>query len=125
VIQCDTAGGDTYWHGRLIGARAEKWTALLTGGRGKYCTTQQEDNASFEALKRGSSANLLDLRRVAVLRTGANFDRPHPGQTAYDSLKATSGGFQPALGNIVAAGSPLINEIVSHWERWSEGIPAR
>ncbi|SEM35430.1 Purine nucleoside permease (NUP), partial [Variovorax sp. YR750] len=34
-------------------------------------------------MKRGASAGLLDLRRVAVLRTASNFDRPHPGQTAY------------------------------------------
>jgi purine nucleoside permease len=124
VIQCDTAAGDTYWHGRRLGARAEKWTAILTDGQGRYCTTEQEDNASFEALKRGASAKLLDLRRVAVLRTGANFDRPYPGQTAYQSLNAPSGGFEPAINNLVAAGMPLIDEIVSHWDRWSAGIPA-
>jgi purine nucleoside permease len=125
VMQCDTAAGDTYWHGNQLGKRAEKWTALLTGGQGKYCTTQQEDNATYEALKRGTAAHLLDLQRVAVLRTGSNFDRPYAGQTAYLSLKASSGGFKPALNNLVAAGSPLINEIVTNWSRWSAGIPNR
>jgi purine nucleoside permease len=125
VIQCDTAAGDTYWHGDLLGRRAEKWTALLTDGKGRYCTTQQEDNASYEALKRGAAAGLLDLHRVAVLRTGANFDRPYVGQTAYASLQAKSGGYNPALNNIVAAGTPLISEIVAHWDRWSSGIPGR
>jgi hypothetical protein len=29
---------------------------------------------------------LLDIERVAVLRSASNFDRPYPGQSAYDSL---------------------------------------
>jgi len=125
VIQCDTAAGDTYWHGNALGARAEKWTALLTDAKGKYCTTQQEDNATYEALRRGANTHLLDIRHVAVLRTGSNFDRPYAGQTAYDSLKASSGGFKAALNNLVIAGLPLVNEIVSNWSRWETGIPSR
>jgi purine nucleoside permease len=125
VIQCDTAAGDTYWHGDLLGRRAEAWTRVLTDGKGRYCTTQQEDNATFEALRRGADAHLLDIRRVAVLRTGSNFDRPYRGQTAYDSLKASSGGLQPALANLVRAGMPLIQEIVARWDRWAADIPAR
>lgn len=125
VIQCDTAGGDTYWHGRILGERAEAWTKILTDGQGRYCTTQQEDNASFEALKRGAAAGLVDIGRVAVLRSGANFDRPYPGQSAYQSLKASSGGFQPALANLAIAGRPLVDEIVGHWDRWKKGVPKR
>ena len=58
-----------------------------TDGKGTYCTTQQEDNATYEALRRGAAAGRLDLKRVAVLRTGANFDRPHPGQTDADEAR--------------------------------------
>jgi purine nucleoside permease len=125
VIQCDTAAGDTWWQGRALGERAERWVALLTDGKGEYCTTQQEDNASFEALKRGAGAHLLDLRRVAVLRTGADFDRPYRGQSAYASLKAQTGGFPLATANLVVAGLPLVTEIVSHWDRWAGDIPKR
>jgi purine nucleoside permease len=125
VIQCDTAAGDTYWHGSILGERAEKWTALLTDGKGRYCTTQQEDNATLEALRRGANANLLDIRRVAVLRTGSNFDRPYAGQTAYASLNSTSGGFSSAVKNLVIAGRPLIDEIVSHRDQWSIDIPSQ
>src|SRR5262249_51176455 len=113
VIQCDTVSGDTYWHGALLGARAAAWTQILTDGKGRYCTTQQEDNATFEALRRGAAADLIDGRRIAVLRTGSNFDRPHPGQSAYDSLKASSGGFRAAIANLARAGAPLVTEIVS------------
>lgn len=123
VLQCDTAAGDTYWHGRALGEWATRWTALLTDGKGVYCTTQQEDNATYEALKRGAAAGLLDLRRVAVLRTGSNFDRPHDGQSAYDSLNTRSGGFPAATANLFVVGSPLVQEIVTHWDSWKDGVP--
>ena len=66
VIQCDTAAGDTWFHGIKLGERAAAWTALWTGGNGTYCTTQQEDNATYMALSRGAISGLVDLNRVAV-----------------------------------------------------------
>jgi purine nucleoside permease len=124
VLQCDTAAGDTYWHGKYLGETATRWVSVVTDGQGKYCTTQQEDNATYEALKRGSQAGLLDLQRVAVLRTASNFDRPHPRQTAYDSLAADSGGFPLATANLVIAGRPLVDAIVGNWPVWRAGVPA-
>ncbi len=56
VVQCDTLTGDTWWSGTLLGERAREWTKTLTDGKGVYCTTQQEDNATYEALKRAASA---------------------------------------------------------------------
>ena len=124
VVQCDTLAGDTYWHGALIGQRAEAWVDLLTDGKGSYCTTQQEDNATFEALRRGEEAGLVDTRRIAVLRTASNFDRPHPGQTAAESLQAKSGGFPIAIANLTAAGAPFVETVVRNWEAWQAGVPA-
>jgi purine nucleoside permease len=125
VIQCDTLGGDTWWHGERLGERARRWTTLLTDGQGRYCTTQQEDNATFEALRRGAAAGRLDLKRVAVLRTGANFDRPHPGQTAQESLNAQSGGFPLSTANLYNAAWPLVSDIVARWPQWRLGVPAQ
>jgi purine nucleoside permease len=70
VIQCDTVSGDTWWAGRRLGERSSRWTRLLTDGKGNACTTQQEDNATLNALTRGSRDGLVDLRRVAILRSG-------------------------------------------------------
>lgn len=125
VLQCDTLAGDTWWHGERLGERATRWTRLLTEGKGTYCTTQQEDNATYEALRRGAAAGRLDLHRVAVLRTGANFDRPHPGQTAQESLNAQSGGFPISTANLVHAAWPLVSDIVARWPQWREGVPAQ
>lgn len=125
VVQCDTAAGNTYWHGAKLGEREAAWVKLLTDGQGTYCTTQQEDNATFEALTRGAKTGLLDLQRVAVLRTASNFDRPYPGQTPYDSLVGSnSGGFVPSLNNLYLAGGPLVNEIVTRWSVWKHGVPS-
>jgi purine nucleoside permease len=124
VVQCDTAAGDTWWHGELLEKRAQDWTKLLTDGGGTYCTTQQEDNSTYEALSRGAGEELLDLTRVAVLRTASNFDRPYPGQAAYDSLvTAISGGFVPSTQNLYNAGGPLVQDIVTHWDQWKDGVP--
>jgi purine nucleoside permease len=124
VVQCDTAAGDTWWHGASLEERAQDWTLLLTDGKGTYCTTQQEDNATYEALKRGASAGLLDITRVAVLRTASNFDRPYPGQSAYDSLvTAISGGFVPSIQNLYNVGGLLVADIVANWPAWRRGVP--
>jgi len=128
VIQCDTLAGDTWWHGHLLGQHARDWTRLLTDGRGNYCTTQQEDNATYNALARAAAAGRVDIKRLAVLRTGSNFDRPAPGQTAHASLIASttgaSGGFMPATHNLYLVGGLLVQDIVRNWAQWREGVPA-
>jgi purine nucleoside permease len=126
VIQCDTLSGDTWWSGNRLGEHARQWTRLLTDGKGVYCTTQQEDNATLNALTRGSHSGLVDLKRVAVLRGGTDFDRPYPHQSVLESMKA-----QRALpdtvrisgANLVHAGMPLVEAIAKHWDRWQHGVP--
>jgi purine nucleoside permease len=127
VLQCDTVAGDTWFSGTLLGQRATEWTKILTDGQGVYCTTQQEDNATYEALQRGAAAHRVDLSRVAVLRAGSDFDRPYPGQSAADNLLnyQAQGGFTIALQNLYLAASPLVQEITQHWAAWRKGVPAQ
>jgi purine nucleoside permease len=116
VIQCDTASGDTWFEGTVLAERAEDWTKLLTDGAGSYCTTEQEDNATFEVLTRASKLGLLDVNRVAVLRTGSDFDRPYPGQSDADGLVnyGAANGFEIAIDNLFKAGDPFIEDIVAN-----------
>jgi purine nucleoside permease len=127
VIQCDTLGGDTWWHGHRLGERARAWTKLLSDGQATYCSTQQEDNATYNALARAAAAGRLDLKRLAVLRTASNFDRPYPGQSAHASLIASttggSGGFGPATQNLARVGGVLVKDIVARWPVWQNGVP--
>jgi purine nucleoside permease len=127
VTQCDTLGGDTWWHGPKLGEHARAWTRLLTDGQATYCTTQQEDNATRNALERAAAAGKVDLKRLAVLRTASNFDRPYPGQSAHASLIASTtgatGGFVPATQNLAAVAGIVVRDIVLHWAQWREGVP--
>jgi purine nucleoside permease len=126
VIQCDTLSGDTWFSGTHLGERATAWTKLLTAGHGVYCTTQQEDNATYEVLTRATAAGLVDDQRVAVLRTGSDFDRPAPGGSDVANLLnyQAQGGFVPAIDNLYRAGNPLVQDIVTHWAQWETGVPA-
>ncbi len=127
VTQCDTVSGDTWWTGQRLGEHARRWTGLLTDGEGIYCTTQQEDNATLNALTRGAQSGLLDLKRVAVLRSGSDFDRPYAHQRAIDALRAQlalAGALRIATDNLVRVGLPLVNDIAQHWDLWREGVPA-
>ncbi|KKY13552.1 putative purine nucleoside [Diplodia seriata] len=101
IVACDTATSDVYWSGALLGAAFAAYTRVLTNGTGAYCTTQQEDNASLEALVRGARAGALDVARVVVMRSASDFDRPYPGQGAVENLLfADQGGFEPAVENL-------------------------
>ncbi|QDY70385.1 purine-nucleoside phosphorylase [Qingshengfaniella alkalisoli] len=124
VSACDTVSADTYWHGTTIAAEMEDHVATLTGGNGTYCTSQMEDNATLTALERGAQAGRLDFGRIAVVRTGSNFDRQAPEQSAAESLSADSGAFGPATENAFRVGNALAREIIANWDEWQDGVPA-
>ncbi len=123
VTICDTVSSDTWWHGARLAEAMEALAKLLADGAAEACTTQQEDNATLTALRRGADAGLLDFRRVAVLRTASNFDREAPGQSAAESLAAKSGGYLPAVANAYRVGGALAHAIVADWDAWSHGPP--
>jgi purine nucleoside permease len=126
VIQCDTLSGDTWWSGKYLGEYARRWTRLLTGGKGIYCTSQQEDNATLNVLTRGMQSGLVNINRVAVLRSGSDFDRPYPQQSVFESMqaqRALPGAVRVSAVNLVHAGMPLVETIVKHWDVWQHGVP--
>ena len=123
VTICDAISSDTWWHGAEIGAAMQAWAKMITDSAANVCTTQQEDNATLTALKRGSDAGLLDFNRIALLRTASNFDREAPGQTAAESLAARSGGYLPAVSNAYRVAGALAHAMVADWEQWSARPP--
>ncbi|KAF9264459.1 putative purine nucleoside permease [Marasmius fiardii PR-910] len=115
---CDTATADTYWAGVLLAQAFENTTTLWTNGTGKYCTTQQEDNATLEILMRGDISGLVDFSRVIIMRTISDFDRQFPGQSAAESLLlADQEGFDISITNIYRAGVQVVQGIVGGWDR--------
>ena len=126
VIECDTLAGDTWWVGERLGKHARDWTRLLTGRAGVYCTTQQEDNATLNALTRGAQSGLVDLKRVAVMRSGSDFDRQYPHQGAFEALKAQralKGAITISTENLAIAGMPVVDAIAAGWDQWQHGVP--
>ncbi|KAK7436887.1 hypothetical protein VKT23_018908 [Stygiomarasmius scandens] len=125
VILCDTATSDNYWVGSLLAEAFENTTTLFTNGTGVYCTTQQEDNATLEALLRGAISGLLDFSRIIIMRTASDFERPFAGQTAYEALFAEQGGFDVSVTNIYVAGVEVVKGIVDEWDdQFEAGVKA-
>jgi purine nucleoside permease len=122
VLACDTTTSDTVWHGQLLGQRAHDWVALLTDGATTYCTMQQSANAAIEALQRGDKSQ-LDATRIAVVYAASAFDRPYPGQTAYDSLRADAGGGTISAQNLATVVSAFVTAVVDDWADWETGVP--
>ena len=123
VSICDTISSDTWWFGDRLAEAMAASARLITGGAANPCTTQQEDNATLTALKRGADAGLLDFNRIAILRTAADFDREPPGEGAAVSLTAHTGGFLPSVANAHRVAGRLARAIVDDWGTWSAGPP--
>lgn len=125
VMQCDVIVSDTFRRGALLGQHAEQWMRLLTDGAGTYCVGDQEDTAVLNAMTRAAHLGLMDLKRVAVLRAGSDFDRPYPGQTAYESYLAEWDRFgqSSAFANLYIVGSLWVNDVVLRWNAWEAGVP--
>ncbi|KAB2580800.1 Purine nucleoside permease [Lasiodiplodia theobromae] len=126
VVACDTATSDVYWSGTLLGEAFAEYTAVVTNGTGVYCTTQQEDNATLEALVRAARAGLLDFARIIIMRTASDFDRPYPGQPSLANLlEVDQGAFAPAIQNIYRAGVKVVEGIVGGWNStFAAGVKA-
>ncbi|KAI0339938.1 purine nucleoside permease [Trametopsis cervina] len=123
VVACDTATSDQFWSGGLLADAMENVTKLFTNGSATYCTTQQEDNATLEALTRGALLGLLDFSRIIVMRTGSNFDRPHAGQDPTDNLFRPTSGFVASILNVHLAGVQVVQGILKDWNsKFAAGI---
>ncbi|KAJ7445878.1 purine nucleoside permease [Mycena latifolia] len=117
VVLCDTVTSDTFWSGALLGDAFENTTKVFTNGSAEYCTTQQEDNATLNALMRGALANLVDFSRIIVMRSASDFDRPGNASTsALANLLGATPGFEPSLLNLHIAGAPVVLGIVDGWK---------
>jgi purine nucleoside permease len=125
VTQCDIASSDTWFAGKALTSRARDFTTLVTGGKGVFCMSAQEDNATLEVLRRADASGKLSLHRVAALRTASDLSAPYPGQSDSDGLlgSLTQGGLGPSTGNLSLVVTPVVNAIVQSWATWKDGPP--
>lgn len=66
---------------------------------------------------RGAVSGIVDFRRIIVMRSGSNFDRPPPSISAtYNLLHVDSGGFLPSIQNLLLAGTKIIDDVRQNWD---------
>jgi purine nucleoside permease len=128
VIRGDALSGSTFWHGKLFDQWANAWVSYDTGGRGNFMVSAMEDTGTLQALTFLSQAGRADLRRVLVLRTISNYDRPAPGVTAAESLKQMAGGnysaFIESLEAAERVGDTVVRDLVEHLAERESAIPS-
>jgi len=124
----DTMASPIFWIGKRMNAHAERWVRYWTQGQGRFVTTAEEDAGFMEAMTFLSRAGLVDLHRVLVLRSASNYDMPPDGQSAASLLAAEVSekgfsGFIPSLAAAYDAGSVVVRELATHWDRYGNQIP--
>jgi purine nucleoside permease len=127
VMMGDEVSGSTYWHGKLSDAWASQWMDYFTEGKGKFATTAMEDTGTLQSLRFLANAGRVDWNRILVLRTVSNFDQQPRGMTAADSLAhqriGSYSAYLPSLETAYTVGHVVVNELVSHWPRYSRALP--
>lgn len=112
--------GDTFFHGPGLSAEANYIAELY--GASPYVITEMEGIAVAYVI-----GKLLSTNRIMSIRSAVNFDQGNPQETTLEHLDPepgnTPGGFEIALQNNLAAGSVVIDHIISKWEVWQQGIP--
>ncbi|VEU19382.1 DEKNAAC100900 [Brettanomyces naardenensis] len=127
AIGCDTLTSDTYWFGQDFDETFANYTSLITNGTATYCTTQEEDSATMEALIRAARFGLVDFSRVVVMRTCSDFtysDEYTGNETTYFFDDVSQGGISASLTNLVIGSKPLINDILKNFEIYNNGTYA-
>jgi purine nucleoside permease len=128
VAMGDELSSSTYWHGKLFDAWAAEWVRYFTGGEGEFATTAMEDTGTLQSLEFLAQAGRVDLNRVLVLRTVSNFDRQPRGMSAAESLARQRIGayaaYLPSLESAYQVGHTVVNELLTHWAKYSRAVPS-
>jgi purine nucleoside permease len=127
VAEGDTLSASTFWHGGLLNRWANQWVKYYTKGKGNYMISAMEDSGTLQALTFLQTAGRVDIRRVLVLRTASNYDRPPAGVTPADNLKTMNAGgysaFRQALESAERAGDLVVRYVVEHWDNCRDHVP--
>lgn len=127
VLKGDTLSSSTFWHGKLMDEWANDWVRYWTEGAGNFVTTGMEDTGTMQSLTNLARAGRVDLRRVMVLRTASNYDRPPPGMTAAENLAEENehlySAYVPSLEAAYRVGSTVIHELTVHWDKYEATVP--
>ena len=127
VMKGDEISANDWWLGTLMNQSAEDWVKYWTGGKGISVTTAMEDCGVIHSLQMLSQSGLVDVNRVLVLRTAANYTAPYKGQSAAELLASESSSdsatdlsaFIPSLEAAYRVGSRVVETLSSNWPRYA------
>ncbi len=126
VLKGDQLAAMTFWHGALLNGWANDWTRYWTKGQGEYVTSAMEETGTMQAIDYLDRIGKVDRDRVMVLRAGSNYDMPPPGVTAADNLLRENEGYTgmtAALESLYVVGSRVVDELLTHWDRYEAAPP--
>jgi len=131
VMKGDEVSANNWWLGAIMNKVAEDWMVYWSGGKGVAVTSAMEDCGVIHSLQRLAQIQRVDAQRVLVLRTAANYTAPPTGTTAAELLASESStdsathlsAFLPSLEAAYRVGSPVVNELSSHWPRYATQLP--
>lgn len=112
-----------YYYGNVMNQWADDWAKLWTSGKANYVMAADEDQGVAYALTEASKIGKVDWNRVLFLRTASDFTCGSPGISAQQNLQGGFPGFLPALESAYRVGSPVVHEIVAHWDTYEFAPP--
>lgn len=128
VVIGSTLSSETFWLGGRLDAWARHWVSYMTDGRGTFASTETNDSGTMVALTALADAGRIDPNRVLLMRGASNFDMPPHNIPAAQQLvrqgPQSYAGYLPALDNLYATGSVIINAILEHWNRFEVAPPS-
>ena len=124
VMMGDALGSIRYWHGATRTQWARDWVRIWTNNKGVFATTSMEAQTFTGSLMHMADEGYVDFDRVLVLRTASNYCMPPPGADVISTIGDESLGTNAALEASYRVGSVVADEIVGHWDRYENAIPA-
>ncbi|WP_153141725.1 purine-nucleoside phosphorylase [Paraburkholderia agricolaris] len=128
VMRGDVIATPIWWIGEKMNSWAEGWVKYWTHDQGSLATTANEDAGFMEAMSFLAKSKKVDMNRILILRTAANFDMQHPGQTAAELLAGESkqgslSGYIPSLNAAYEVGNVVVRELAEHWGKFENDVP--
>jgi purine nucleoside permease len=131
VIKGDEISANDWWVGALMAKAAEDWMTYWTGGKGTSVTTAMEDCGIIHSLQMLAATRRVDADRILILRTASDYSAPAAGETAAELLASESStdtasklsAFIPSLEAAYRVGSPVVEELASHWPKYAGHTP--
>ncbi len=132
VIKGDEVSASDWWLGTLMNKSAEDWMTYWTGGKGTAVTSAMEDCGVLHSLQMLAQVKRVDAARVLILRTASDYTTPASDETAAELLASEAStdtasklsAFIPSLEAAYRVGSPVVNELATHWTRYAAHPPS-